>query len=342
MLKAQVMKKRERNFRIAVTAVGGGVGQSIMKSLQGYDYQLIALDGEVLGTGLYAASNSYVIPYANDSNYIHELLRICKKEKIDLLFPGMDVELMPLSRNRELFEDNGIKVIVSSPEVIELSDDKLSLYNSLINKGINIPRTQEAIKFEPSSDSFPFIIKPRKGGARSKNVKIIKNYDEWTSIKVDLAEYIVMDYIEGDEYTCGSVNLDGICRGIIIMRRVLRDGDTYKCFVEKNQVIEQHVRKLLEVIQPYGACNVQLRLKDDVPNIFEINARCSGTTAARTLCGFNEPLMVADYVLKGIDPNFKIKESTVLRYWKELLVDNNDIALMDQHKHIINKNYLPL
>ena len=34
-------------YRIAVTGVGGGVGQSIIKSLSNTDFELIALDGEV-------------------------------------------------------------------------------------------------------------------------------------------------------------------------------------------------------------------------------------------------------------------------------------------------------
>ena len=51
-------------FNIAVTGVGGGVGQSILKSLENSGYNVIALDGEVLAAGLYASSKSYLIPYA--------------------------------------------------------------------------------------------------------------------------------------------------------------------------------------------------------------------------------------------------------------------------------------
>ena len=120
-------------------------------------------------------------------------------------------------------------------------------------------------------------------------------------------DYIVMDYIEGDEYTCGTVNLGGECKGVIVMRRILRDGDTHKCFSEKNQVIEAAVRKVVEVIKPFGACNIQLRMKGGIPYIFEINARCSGTTASRTLCGFNEPKMIAEYLLMNKEPSFEIQ-----------------------------------
>src|SRR5690606_12895076 len=104
-------------YNIAVTGVGGGVGQSVLKSLEGSGYSAIALDGEPLATGLYAANKSHLIPYSNDANYIDVLLDICKKEKVSLLFPGLDAELMPLSLNREAFQAIGTTVVASRPEV---------------------------------------------------------------------------------------------------------------------------------------------------------------------------------------------------------------------------------
>lgn len=118
------------------------------------------------------------------------------------------------------------------------------------------------------------------------------------------------------------------------MRRILRDGDTYKAFVERNPRIETHVREVVEALRPFGACNVQLRLKDVAPHVFEINARSSGTTAARVLAGFNEPKSIADYLLRQIEPSFTIREITVLRYWQELAVANDRIEQLTQHRRL--------
>jgi carbamoyl-phosphate synthase large subunit len=316
-------------YNIGVTGVGGGVGQSILKSLTETDYNLVALDGELLGVGLYASHTSYLIPYAKDINYINRLLEICKKEKITLLFPGLDAELMPLSLNVEAFKAIGTTVVVSRPEVVKISDDKQQTYDELIKAGVSVPFTASANGFIPDENDFPLILKQKVGGARSKNVFVIQNSSEWNvtleKIGVNLSDFIVMEYIEGDEYTCGTINLDETCKGIIIMRRILRDGDTYKCFTEINDIIEKEVRLVVETIKPFGACNVQLRMKNGKPYVFEINARCSGTTAARTLSGFNEPQMIADYLLKGIEPTYDIKEQTILRYYKEIVVPNQNV-----------------
>jgi carbamoyl-phosphate synthase large subunit len=123
------------------------------------------------------------------------------------------------------------------------------------------------------------------------------------------------------------------------MRRILRDGDTHKCFTEINEKIEQEVRLVVDTIKPFGACNVQLRVKDGTPYVFEINARCSGTTAARSLSGFNEPRMIADFLLKGIEPTYKIKEQTILRYWNELVIENDLVLNLKTDSLLINENY---
>lgn len=331
-------------YNIAITGVGGGVGQSILKSLADTDYNLIALDGELLGAGLYSTETAYLIPYAKDSNYINKLLDICKNEKIALLFPGLDAELMPLSLNVDAFEAIGTIVVVSRPEVVEISDNKQKTFDELIKAGVNVPFTASAIGFNPSENNFPLILKQKVGGARSKNVYVIKNVSEWNAtvekIGDYLSDFIVMEYIEGDEYTCGTINLDDSCKGVIIMRRILRDGDTHKCFTEKNEVIEKEVRLVVETIKPFGACNIQLRMKNGKPYVFEINARCSGTTAARTLSGFNEPKMIADYLLKKIEPSFEIKEHTILRYWKELVVENENVSNLKE-KHQLTQNNSP-
>lgn len=330
-------------YNIAITGVGGGVGQSILKSLADTDYNLISLDGDVLGVGLYVTKKAYKVPYANDSNYIDRLLEICKLEKIDLLFPGLDAELMPLSLNIDAFKEIGTTVIVSLPEVIKVSNDKQETYDVLNKSGINIPFTSSIKETNLENMNFPILIKKKIGGSRSREIYLIKNISEWDSILIKIGEndqdFIVMEYIEGDEYTCGTINMDNSCKGVIVMRRILRDGDTYKCFTEKNQIIENEVRLVVETIKPFGACNVQLKLRNGKPYVFEINARCSGTTAARTLSGFNEPKMIADYLLKGLEPEFRIKEQTILRYWNELIVENETINRLSQNGSLNQVKY---
>jgi carbamoyl-phosphate synthase large subunit len=327
----------ESKIRIAVSGAGGGAGQSILKALQDTEYEVIALDGEPLGTGLYTTNTSYIIPYSNSPDYIEKVLEICQRENCKLYFPGLDAELPVLTANRDKFTAIGTTVVVSSPDVVNLGDNKMVTFTELSAHGFTVPITVDMAnaRFDDLPFGYPFILKQREGGARSQNLYLIKTKGELDGLLadgLDASQFIAQEYIDGDEYTCGSVNLDGECKGVIVMRRILRDGDTYKCFSVRNELIEGEVAKIMNAIKPFGACNAQLRIKDGKVYVFEINARCSGTTAARALSGFNEPKMIADYLCHGIEPSYDIKEQTILRYWKELVVPNELVEQMKKDR----------
>jgi len=309
---------------ILVTGVGGGVGQSIIKSLQNTQHIVIGVDSEVLGTGLYAVARAYTVPYANAYGYIERLLEICERENCSLLFPGLDAELPILSQNADRFRKIGTIPVVSSSDVVGVCDDKLATAQFLTERGFDAPRTFPATNGVIPHLMFPMVLKPRKGGARSRGVFVVKDEAElsYRLATIDVNNYVAQIYLEGDEYTCGSITFGGYCYGTIVMRRILRDGDTYKAFVVTNPVIHAHVKAVAEALKPFGPCNFQLRMVDEKPYIFEINPRCSGTTYCRALAGFNEPLMTINYLIHNDVPLYEIQEVTFLRYWKELMIEN--------------------
>jgi carbamoyl-phosphate synthase large subunit len=312
---------------ILVSGVGGGVGQSILKSLQGSSHEVIAADSFPLAAGIYAASKSYLVPLPSDPNYIDALLEICRSERVCILFPGLDEELPVLSAARERFKKIGVTAVVSDPEVVAMCDDKLATARLLSANGFSAPRTCLLAEDVLSILSFPMVLKPRCGGCRSKGVFVVESVQELRQrlSQLEPSRYVAQEWIDGDEYTCGTVNFSGECLGVILLRRILRNGDTYKAFVVKDPQLTEFVKNVMQVLRPFGPCNAQLRVRDSIPYIFEFNARCSGTTACRSLAGFNEPLMIANYLLLGQQPVFDIREISILRYWKELVVEPNKI-----------------
>jgi carbamoyl-phosphate synthase large subunit len=322
-------------MNVAVTAVGGIVGQGIIKSLQDTEYDVVAIDSEALAAGLYAARRSYLGLYAKDKEFINRIVEICKKENCKILFPGMDAELAPLSDHVSLLKANDIYPVVSRPEVIKICGNKMLTSNFLKRNDFPYPKTFELRGYAFELD-FPVILKPKKGEG-SAGVFLVDNKKQFDMISksLDASSYVVQEYIEGNEYTCGTVTLENKCIGVISMRRQLRAGDTYKAFVVKNNALEESVKDMITTLKPFGACNIQLRIRDDVPFVFEINARCSGATPARTLAGFNEPKMICDFISKGVnDPKFSIREVAILRYWSELVVSYNSINEMRNNRFV--------
>lgn len=314
---------------ILVTGVGGGVGQSIIKCLQGSDLRVIGADSDPTAAGLHAGIDAgYIVPEARDeAGYIARLLGICERERVNLVFPGHDCELPSLARHAAEFDRIGTRVVVSRPEVIELCDDKLETARFL--EGISEPHPETWPLGSITAWRQPVVLKPQTGGARSKGVFVCRDPLAFArAVKLcDPDNTVVQELIEGPEYTCGAVFLNDKVYGPIIMRRILRDGDTHKAFVERNSVIGGIIRRVLDKLRPFGACNVQLRLpQDGIPYIFEINARCSGTTACRALAGFNEPMMIVNQLLYGVEPRYKIDHGlSFLRYWNEVVVTTDRI-----------------
>jgi len=313
---------------VLVTGAGGGVGQSVIKALQGGPYGVVGMDSDALAAGLHAVPRAYIGYAASDPRFIDRLLEVCLQERCALVFPGHDVELLPLSTASGRLRAAGVIPVVSAPEVVHVCDDKLATQDFLGAHGF--PSIATKPLREVAAFPGPIVLKPQRGGARSRGAYVVRSAHEWDLYRplVDPDNCVVQEYIEGDEYTCGSITLDGRCCGVIVMRRTLRDGDTYKAFVDRNPRLEASVRDIVTALQPFGGCNLQLRVRGGEPFVFEINARCSGTTAARALAGFNEPAMIAGWLLDRKPPRHEIRPIAILRYWQERVVEPASIEAL--------------
>ncbi len=321
--------------KVLVTGVGGGAGQSILKALRKANYlEVLAVDSSPLATGLYFGYKGVVGLEALHPDYISKLLEISISNKIKYIFPGHDIELKILANATKQFLENGITIIVSSPEVIEICDDKLATADFLSDAGFLFPKTQSFSEHE--WDGRPVILKPQRGGARSKHTYLARTLDEYQKFSnfIDPQNCVAQEFIEGDEYTCGSVFFDQNLVCVISMKRELRNGDTYKAFSIRSDPLNNYVRAVVEELKPFGACNVQLKLKDGDPYVFEINPRCSGTTAARALVGMNEPDIILKYLDLGQIPVVNYEERTILRYWEEVVIDNNQILSDEKNERL--------
>ena len=223
----------------------------------------------------------------------------------------------------------GTRILISSPEVIAIADDKLKTAHFMAERGFVAPLSaqgsdNENVERIVAAVGFPLIVKPRIG-ARSVGVHKVRNRRELVEA-IGRVESCVVQECAGDddrEYTASGLCFDGRCDAVIVMRRDLRDGNTYRAFVSLEPELDQHVRIWTEALDPLGPANFQFRVgRDGVPRVFEINARFSGTTPLRALAGFNEVEMCLRRLLWN-EPIMQpaIRELTVLRHWSEIAID---------------------
>ena len=145
--------------------------------------------------------------------------------------------------------------------------------------------------------------------------------DKLTKIKDPILQELVGDSIE--EYTCGVIFFDHEVKEMIALKRELRDGNTYSACHSRSfpRSIYDYIRKIATKLEPYGACNFQLRIDGNgIPKLFEINARHSGTTHMRSLFGFREVEYIIGYVLGQEIPRFELRDGLVKRYFEEMFI----------------------
>ena len=72
---------------------------------------------------------SFVVPPASDKMYFPTLLELCKKLKIDVVFPVTSIDLDAMADHKDEFEKYGIHISVTSPDSMKIANDKIALYN---------------------------------------------------------------------------------------------------------------------------------------------------------------------------------------------------------------------
>lgn len=333
-------------MRVTVGVLGAGslVGQGIVKALRMSTLQvrLVALDFFPHAVGLYWADAAHLLPDVlargvSETEYISRLIEILKRERVEVLLVGLDFEVPRLARCRDIIErESGSKVVVSSPEVAEIGDDKWATYEFLTQMGFPCPRTLidlTRIDAFMAQVGLPLIVKPRRG-ATSRGVSLVRDLSELPhALKAAGRDPIVQESVgkAGSEYTCGAVVFDGECVGVIVIRRDLRDGNTFRAFLQPHPELEALVREAALALKPYGPVNFQLRVGQDGPAIFEINARFSGTTVIRALAGFNEVEAVIRWTVWGERvPLAQKKVGVVLRYWEEMFLSWQEYQRMEE------------
>ena len=317
-------------MKVLITGAGALLGQGIIRALRNSDLNatIIAVDPDPLAAGLYWADAAYLVPWATEPDFLDQMERILARERPDVMLVGTDVELTLLSQHRERLEKKyDLHLVVSPEHVVHIAEDKWLTYQFLRELRMDYPASclpgdEDKLIAEVG---FPLIVKPRIG-CRSIGVSIVHNRDELMRMVAADPGCVIQECVAtpDDEYTAGALVFDGKCDATIVMRRQLRDGNTYQAFVNDYPELNQHVRILAEKLKVHGPINIQFRLDGDRMKVFEINARFSGTTPLRVHAGFNEVEMVIRHVMEQkpiIQP--EIKPITILRHWSETIVPHN-------------------
>lgn len=288
-------------LNVLVTGAGSVYGLGIIRALKAsvLPVEIIAIDTNPYSLGLFFTGKSFIAPKAADEeSYYMFIKNLCIDHQIKAIFIGSTAELPFYSRNRESLErSTGSKVFVNSPAVIELCTDKWQTMCHLSRTGFQIPASirypEDAGMLSSFIESagFPLIVKPRFGRG-SVGVVLVKDKQQLLENIKGKESLLIQEYItnEDQEFTVGiCINQKGKVISKIALRRYLQEGVSIAAVYDGYHDIEDYCAVVASTLGAYGAINIQLRLKDGKPVIFEINPRFSSSTGMRLLFGINEP-----------------------------------------------------
>lgn len=239
---------------------------------------------------LYFSDRSYQLPLVSSDLYIEKIIEVANDEKISLIIPTIDTELLILSKNKQYIEENtNAKVLISNEEVIKICRDKINTQNYMEKNGFSMPKMLN-ISNVTSDTEFPLFIKP-KSGSSSIGAYKVENYEELMNYSETINDPIIQEFASGDEYTV-DVFLDFNSNVISVAPRLrieTRAGEISKGKIVKDRTIIDTIIELMNVLKPIGHITVQLIKTNTGIQFIEINPRFGGGAPMSIMSGADTP-----------------------------------------------------
>lgn len=316
------------------------------------DYFRVALNGKgkiyatnnnELATGLLAADQWVISPDIYDETYISFLLQFCKEHKIKILISLFDVDLPVLAENKSKFQEIGVKVIVSEPEVISICNDKWETHTFLREHGLNTPKThldiEEALtEISQGNLYFPLIVKPR-WGMGSIAVHEVRNEEELhffysriqEEIKNSYLRYessqsinesvLIQEKLRGQEYGLDVINnLNAQYQTTIVKKKLaMRSGETDIAEVVDKSALKELGKQLSSKLKHIGNMDVDIFVTDaDEAYVLELNARFGGGYPFSHMAGVDLPRAIINWSCGLCSEEDVLKESYGVRSAKNI------------------------
>lgn len=341
-----------------VTGVGGGGnGEQLIKCLRlsSLGYRVVGTDLSIEAARQCQADIVDQLPSADHPDYVTRLIDLCSKHHVDAVFPGSEPELRRISKEADTIRKHVKLLAVNDFDVVQTCSNKFATINFLKEHNFPFPKTWLVSSLEDADaiQNFPVIIKPVVGGG-SQHVYVVQDKDELQLLVSYLIRYfnevLIQEYVGrvDQEFTVG-VLLDeqgNLINSIALNRMIMtslsnrikvknRTGrtDLGEMLAVSSGVSQGRIAAFPEVtgfcerlalaLGARFAINVQCRLVDGKPYVFEINPRFSGTSSIRAMLGFNEPdILIRKHIMgEVIQPGFPYKSGTVLRGLREIIID---------------------
>ncbi|MES2691179.1 MAG: ATP-grasp domain-containing protein [Bacteroidota bacterium] len=306
-------------------------------------YRLVVSDMNEHIAARKTAHAFYCSPATKSDAYLPFILDVCRKEKVDVIFPGKSADAHFFATHENLFRSENIHVVLSPAQTIFDTLDKAKSIGILAKAGLTVPQSYEVDNIEQFNDAVsklgypdkPVCIKPSRYPSESgrgfriidPSVNIhhrmfweqpselyfvgINQVLEAMKHEQEFPPQLVMEYLPYEEYSIYCFCDGGKPVYIIPNRRIsLYQMSTMEAVVDFNEEISETCRRICEAFHFEYLVNIQLKYSvDRKPKLVEINPRLAGTIMLPVMAG-------ADLI------HFAIQKALGKDYNKEAVVKN--------------------
>jgi carbamoyl-phosphate synthase large subunit len=324
----------KKNLSILFTCIGRRV--SLLNSFRRAARQLkikanlFGTDTTKLSPALQSCDKGFLVNPITHAKYIKQLLDIVRSYKINLLVPTVDLDLKLLAKDKPKFAAMGCCVLVSTPAVVDICQDKRKTFRFLLKNGFDTPVTMSiATAFSKKNLNWPCFLKPWDGYASRGNA-VVNNRKELLFFAKKIPNPICQEFIKGTEHTCDVyVDFSMKVRCVVPRKRIeVRAGEVSKGQVVKHPHITSDATRLVEKLGAGpGVITLQLFLtKDDKVKFIEVNPRFGGGVPLSIKAGANFPKWILQELLgkKAYIRSDGFKNNLImLRYDDEVWLEKN-------------------
>jgi len=246
----------------------------------------------------------FQVPAVTSENFITEIIKICVKNKVTLIIPTIDTELLVYANHRAELLRHNIEVVLSENELITSCRDK-RLTNRLFNSlSIDVPEERDI-----TNPVFPIFAKPYDGSL-SKDLHIIHTKEDISSEILANEKLIYMELVDTkrfNEYTVDAYyakNGEMVC--VVPRERLaVRAGEMNQGRTDKGSIYTLLKSRMSMLEGARGCITAQFfydKLTEELKGI-EINPRFGGGYPLTYQSG----AAYSDYILKEYILNEKIE-----------------------------------
>lgn len=289
---------------VLVTSGEPRMAYAICKTLHKHGFRVYSGDVSKLSMASFsrycAGSMTYTPPRKDKERFIRDIEEFIEKKQIDILLPTME-EIFVLAEHAERLRPK-VKFILPGYEQMLLAHNKKTITAIAGDIGVAVPETWEATELLEDEDklarlAFPVIIKPKQGRGGWGTVQFNTAPDLLQALKttVNLQEYMVQQFIDGDVVAACAIYKDGVC----IARDSYIPLAVYPLHVGQPTIRESRhfeetlnsLTKLLDHIQWNGVCEIDFIIDrtSGVSYLLDVNPRFWASIAHNIAAGVNYP-----------------------------------------------------